>query len=69
MRDIDRYLNAPNNESAKVTSILNYDHDGNFCGVEDGFDFQDDGAFLRIRWWGAVASSPLQDADNVLGGS
>jgi len=46
----DRYLNTPNFGSAKVPSILYYDHDGNFCGVENGVDFQDDDTFLRIRW-------------------
>ena len=46
----DRYLNAPNLGSAKVPSILYYDHDGNFCGVENGVDFQDDGSLLKMRW-------------------
>ena len=46
----DRYLNTPNLGSAKVPSILYYDHDGNFCGIENGVDFYDDDTFLRIRW-------------------
>ena len=59
---IDRYLNAPNLGSAKVPSILYYDHDGNFCGIENGVDFQDDDAFLRIKWWGSMCP-PVQDTD------
>ena len=27
-----------------------YDYDGNFCGVENGVDFQDEDQFLKIRW-------------------
>ena len=46
----DRYLNTPNLGSAKIPSILCYDHNGNFCGVENGEDFQDDKAFLKIKW-------------------
>lgn len=46
----NRYLNTPNLGSAKVPSVLYYDHDGNFCGIENGVDFQDDDAFLRIKW-------------------
>ncbi|KAF9652067.1 hypothetical protein BDM02DRAFT_3089986, partial [Thelephora ganbajun] len=40
----------------RVPSILYYDHDGNFRGVENGVDFQDDDAFLRMRWWKMILS-------------
>ena len=49
-----RYPNTPNLGSAKIPSILCYDHDGEFCGVENGVDFQDDDAYLKIRWWEVV---------------
>jgi len=65
----DRYLNTPNHGSAKVPSILYYDHDGGFCGIENGVDFQDEDEFLKIRWWATVTCSPPQAADSVLGGS
>jgi len=45
-----RYLDNPNAGSAKVPSILYYDHNGNFCGVENGLNFQDDDRFLMVRW-------------------
>ena len=48
-----RYLNNPNPGSAKVPSILYYDHNGNFRGVENGVDFQDN-AFLKMKWWEIV---------------
>ena len=47
----DRYLDAPNLGTAKVPSILYYDHDGVFCGIENGVDFQDEDEFLKMRWW------------------
>jgi len=47
-----RYLKTPNVGSAKIPSTLYYDRNGNFCGIENGEDFQDDKEFLRIRWWG-----------------
>ena len=76
----DRYLNTPNVGSAKVPSILRYDNDGKFCGVEDGVGFQDDpqegvdGAqdddFLKIKWWEiATQSSRPLAADKSLGGN
>ena len=34
--------------------ILYYDREGNFRGVENGVDFQDDDTFLKIRWWETV---------------
>jgi len=46
----DRYPNSLNTGSAKVSSILYYDQNGNFRGVENGADLQDDEEFLRIRW-------------------
>ena len=64
-----RYLNAPNLGSAKVPSVLYYDRDGNFCGIENGVDFQDDDELLRIKWWEAAILSPPQNAHNKLGGS
>ena len=50
----DRYLNTPNLGSAKVPSILYYDHDGGFCGIDNGVDFQDEDEFLKMRWWVVV---------------
>jgi hypothetical protein len=50
----DRYPNTPNLGSAKIPSVLYYDHDGQFCGIENGVDFQDDDAYLKIRWWEVV---------------
>ena len=65
----DRYLNNPNPGSAKIPSILYYDHEGNFRGVENGVDFQDDDAFLKMRWWVIVTHSTVQNADRALGGN
>ena len=65
----DRYLNAPNLGSAKVPSILYYDRDGKFCGVENGVDFQDDDEFLRIKRWEAIVRSPPRGTHDKLGGS
>ena len=55
------YLNTLNIGSAKVPSILRYNNDGRFCGVEDGVGFQDgpqegddvaqDEDLLKIKWW------------------
>ena len=45
----DRYPNTPNLGSSKVPSVLYYDRDGRFCGIENGMDFQDD-EFLKMRW-------------------
>lgn len=42
-------MDTPNIGSAKVPSILYYDHNGDFRGIENGVDFQDDD-FLRIEW-------------------
>ena len=53
----NRYLYTPNFGSAKVPSVLYYDHDGKFCGVDNGVDFQDDDAFLRVKWWAAETRS------------
>ena len=64
-----RYLGNPKVGSAKVPSILYYDHKGNFCGVENGLDFQDDDRFLRVGWWDTVICSLVQDANSALGGS
>jgi hypothetical protein len=50
----NRYLDNPNPGSAKVSSVLYYDHNGNFRGVENGVDFQDESAYLRMKWWGTV---------------
>jgi len=65
----DRFLNTPNFGSAKVPSILYYDHDGKFCGVENGVGFQDDDAFLKIRWWETLICSSIQNANYRSGGS
>ena len=64
----DRYLNGPIMGSAKIPSILYYDCNGNFRGVENGMDFQDDDKLLRMKWWENVMCSPLQGTDNTLGG-
>ena len=63
-----RYLNNPNPGSAKVPSILYYDQDGTFLGVDNGVDFQDD-EYLKIRWWEIAIRSIVQEADDRLGGS
>ncbi|KAF9783759.1 hypothetical protein BJ322DRAFT_1109608 [Thelephora terrestris] len=39
-----------------IPSTLYYDQDGNFLGVENGVDFQDDD-FLRLKWWKLLLSS------------
>ena len=64
-----RYLNNPNPGSAKVPSVLYYDRRGNFCGVENGIDFPDSDALLRMKWWETVSCSPAQSTDSELGGS
>jgi len=48
---------------------LYYDHNGNFRGVENGVDFQDSDAFLKMKWWEVVLRSPVQKTDSELGGS
>ena len=45
-----------------------YDHSGNFCGVENGVDFQDSVAFLKMKWWETQTFS-CANADSGLGGS
>ncbi|KAF9649037.1 hypothetical protein BDM02DRAFT_3095383 [Thelephora ganbajun] len=60
------YLNNPNPGSAKVPSILYYDRNGNFRGVENGVNFQDDNTFLRMKWWETMTHPPVQDSDNTL---
>ena len=50
----NRYLNSPYPGSAKVPSTLYYDHNGNFLGIENGIDFQDEEAYVRMRWWEIV---------------
>ena len=47
-----RYLNNPNPGSAKIPSVLYYDRNGNFRGVENGDDSYDSDEFVRIRWLG-----------------
>ncbi|KAF9783741.1 hypothetical protein BJ322DRAFT_1021545 [Thelephora terrestris] len=46
-----RYLGNPNVGSAKVPSVLYYDRDGNFQGVENGTGPRDDESLIRMRWW------------------
>jgi hypothetical protein len=65
----NRYPNTPNLGSAKIPSVLYYDHKGNFRGIESGLDLQDDDAFLKIRWWETAIRSRVQDTDGALGGS
>ena len=65
-----RYLNNPNPGSAKVPSVLYYDRDGNFRGVENGVDFQDSDALCRMKWCEVVSlCSLVQKTDSELGGS
>ena len=47
----NRYPSTPNLGSTEVPSILYYDRKGNFRGIENGVDFQDDDGLLKIRWW------------------
>jgi len=56
----DRYPNTPNLGSAKIPSTVYYDHDGKFCGVENGMDFQDDDAYLKLRWCETAMHPPTQ---------
>jgi hypothetical protein len=65
----DRYPNALNLGSAKIPSTLYYDRTGKFRGVENGVDFQDDAAFLKMRWWETAIRPPVRVADDTLGGS
>ena len=64
-----RYLNNPNSGSAKVPSILYYDQNGDFCGVENGIDFQDSDAFIKMKWWEIGLRPPVQNTENESGGS
>ena len=48
----DRYLNNPNPGSSKISSVLYYDQNGNFCGVENGVDFQECDDYLKMKWCG-----------------
>ena len=65
-----RYLNNPNPGSAKVPSVLYYDRDGDFRGVENGVDFQDSDALFRMKWCEVVSlCSLVQNTDSELGGS
>ena len=56
----DRYANARNFGSAKIPSVLYYDRGGNFCGIENGMDFQDDDAYLKLRWCETSIRPPAQ---------
>ena len=47
-----RYLNNPNPGSAKVPSILYYDRNGHFRGVDNGVNFQDNDELLKMKWLG-----------------
>ena len=53
-----RYLDNPNPGSANVPSILYYDDDGTFCGVENGVDFRDSDEFLQMKWWEIMLRPP-----------
>ncbi|KAF9782375.1 hypothetical protein BJ322DRAFT_1111242 [Thelephora terrestris] len=48
---VTRYLDNPNAGSAKVPSILYYDRNGNFRGVENGTGLEDDEGLIQMRWW------------------
>ena len=61
----DRYPNSQNLGSAKIPSILYYDHDGGFRGIENGEDFQDGNEFLKMRWWEVGLCPPLKGADSI----
>ncbi|KAF9783743.1 hypothetical protein BJ322DRAFT_876964 [Thelephora terrestris] len=51
IHSVTKYLGNPKAGSAKVPSILYYDRNGNFRGVEDGTGLQDDESLLQMRWW------------------
>jgi len=63
-----RCPNSSNLESARVPSVLYYDHNGNFRGVLKGVDFQDSDALIKVKWWEAVLHSPVQNTDSESGG-
>ena len=65
----DRYPNTPNLGSAKIPSVLYYDHDGSFRGVENGVDFQDDDEFLKMTWSEVVMFPPFRGTDDSPGGN
>jgi len=48
---------------------LYYDHNGNFRGVENGIDFKDSDGLVKVKWWEIVLDSPVENADDELGGS
>ena len=64
-----RYPNTPNLGSAKIPSVLYYDHDGGFRGVENGVDSQDDDEFLKMAWWEVIMFPPFRGTDGTPGGS
>ena len=45
-----------------------YDQNGNFRGVENGVDFLDSDAFLKMKWWEFASRSPAVNPNNTLGG-
>ncbi|KAF9783747.1 hypothetical protein BJ322DRAFT_877041 [Thelephora terrestris] len=51
INSVTKYLDNPNVGSAKVPSILYYDRQGNFRGVENGKGLQDDESLIQMRWW------------------
>ncbi|KAF9783740.1 hypothetical protein BJ322DRAFT_1109589 [Thelephora terrestris] len=51
INSVTKYLDNPNVGSAKVPSILYYDQNGNFRGVENGTGLQDDESLIELRWW------------------
>ena len=58
MMNRGRYLDNPNVGSAKVPSILYYDRNGHFRGVENGAGLQDDESLLQMRWFVGAAYFP-----------
>ncbi|KAF9782380.1 hypothetical protein BJ322DRAFT_1010304 [Thelephora terrestris] len=62
---VTKYLDNPNAGTAKVPSILYYDQDGNFRGVENGTGLQEDESLLQMRWFVTLKySSPPATYDH-----
>lgn len=38
--------------SSSKTSMRYYDHSGNFRGIKNRVDFQEDDKYMRLEWWG-----------------
>ena len=69
LRTGNRYLDNPNVGTAKVPSILYYDKNGNFRGVENGTGLQDDESLIQMRWSVVYKYPPSSSLLIVTGGS